>query len=135
MIPCEGAKIQQVMLNILRNGAQAMQDSMETNKEYIDPKFILRLFQNKESNILSIEIEDNGPGMEEKVRKRIFEPFFTTKPVGEGTGLGLFVSYFIITENHNGKGIIPVGFARHTGQTKKALAIEPIKALMIRAFK
>ncbi len=66
------------------------------------PKFILRLSKDTEANMLHIEIEDNGPGMDEKTRKRIFEPFFTTKPVGQGTGLGLSVSYFIITENHKG---------------------------------
>ncbi len=41
--------------------------------------------------------------MAETIRKRAFEPFYTTKPVGEGTGLGLSVSYFIISENHGGK--------------------------------
>lgn len=102
MVPCKGAKIQQVLLNILRNGAQAMQEAMEKNNEY-KPKFILRLFRETEANMLCIEIEDNGPGMDEKIRKRIFEPFFTTKPVGDGTGLGLSVSYFIITEDHGGE--------------------------------
>jgi signal transduction histidine kinase len=49
------------------------------------------------------EVEDNGPGMDERTRKRVFEPFFTTKGVGVGTGLGLSVSYFIIHENHGGR--------------------------------
>jgi signal transduction histidine kinase len=49
-----------------------------------------------------VDIEDNGPGMDEKTCKRVFEPFFTTKAVGLGTGLGLSVSYFIVTEHHGG---------------------------------
>ncbi|MCP4679148.1 MAG: AAA family ATPase [Deltaproteobacteria bacterium] len=97
-VPCEGAKIQQVLLNILRNGAQAMQKA-GTPK----PQFIIRTRFEKEREKACIEIEDNGPGMNEEIRKRIFEPFYTTKPVGEGTGLGLSVSYFIITENHGGE--------------------------------
>lgn len=100
-VHCEGAKIQQVLLNVLRNGAQAMQENMEIyNKD--KPRFILRLKQDIKTDMLRIEIEDNGPGMDESTSKRIFEPFFTTKPVGVGTGLGLSVSYFIITENHGG---------------------------------
>lgn len=56
----------------------------------------------REGDFARVEIEDNGPGMDEATRRRVFEPFFTTKPVGLGTGLGLSVSYFIITENHGG---------------------------------
>ena len=97
LLNCEGAKIQQVLLNILRNGAQAMQ-AANTHA----PRFILRMYSKGRPEMLHIEIEDNGPGMDEKTRSKVFDPFFTTKPVGIGTGLGLSVSYFIITEIHKG---------------------------------
>ncbi|MDA8136207.1 MAG: ATP-binding protein [Desulfobacteraceae bacterium] len=100
MLPCEGAKIQQVILNLLRNGAQAMQEA--NPGKHAQPCFILRLYTEKTRKMLTMEIEDNGPGMDEAVCKRVFEPFFTTKPPGVGTGLGLSVSYFIITQNHGG---------------------------------
>ncbi len=98
-VPCEGSKIQQVFLNILRNGAQSMYDAPQKEEA---SHFILRTAYEKDTNMVRIEIEDNGSGMDEKTKKRIFEPFFTTKAVGEGTGLGLSVSFFIITENHDG---------------------------------
>lgn len=98
-IPCERSKIQQVVLNLLRNGAEAMQTAPGLGEE--DHRFVIRLSQ-PDQDWVRIEIEDNGPGMEEEVRKRVFEPFFTTKAVDMGTGLGLSVSYFIVTENHNG---------------------------------
>ncbi len=97
-VPCESGKIQQVLLNILSNGAQAM-----TEAGIKEPQFIIRTQFKKEHNTICIEIEDNGPGIDKAIQKRIFEPFFTTKPVGTGTGLGLSVSYFIITENHGGE--------------------------------
>ena len=98
MIDCEGVNIQQVLLNILRNGAQAMQSQDMGSSD--PPCFILRIV--REEHMLRIEIEDNGPGMDKTTQSRIFEPFFTTKPVGIGTGLGLSISYFIITQNHRG---------------------------------
>lgn len=97
MVPCESSKIQQVLLNIFRNGAYAMQEFGQK-----EPEFIIRTWFETKKNLVCIEIRDNGPGMDEKTRKRIFEPFYTTKPVGLGTGLGLSVSYFIIKENHHG---------------------------------
>ena len=90
-------EFEQVVLNLLKNAAQAMSGSdMDARK----PTITIR-FSGDASSVL-VEIEDNGPGMEESVRKRVFEPFFTTKPPGSGTGLGLSVSYMIITNNHNG---------------------------------
>jgi len=99
-IYCINSEIQQVILNILKNGAQAM--SMESKKDIRSepPLFIIRT--SREENTLQIEIEDNGLGIPEKINKRIFEPFFTTKDPNMGSGLGLSVSYFIITEKHHG---------------------------------
>ncbi len=93
---CVKTKIQQVFLNLMKNSTQAMWDAKIKN-----PQLILRVF--REENLVCIEIEDNGPGMDEATRKRVFEPFYTTKPVGFGTGLGLSVSYFIIVDDHGGK--------------------------------
>ncbi|MBW1813981.1 MAG: hypothetical protein JRJ39_10030 [Deltaproteobacteria bacterium] len=101
LIPCEPGKIQQVFINILRNGAEAMKDtSGEGNGS--KPRIILRITPEHDAGMIRIEIKDNGPGIDQNICKHIFEPFFTTKPAGKGTGLGLSVSYFIITENHNG---------------------------------
>ncbi|MFV0422525.1 ATP-binding protein [Oleidesulfovibrio sp.] len=97
MVHCEGNEIQQVLLNLLKNGAEAMSEKIYTDKH---PQFTIRMHTSDGQVIL--EIEDNGPGITETTRKRIFEPFYTTKDVGKGTGLGLSVSYFIITEQHQG---------------------------------
>lgn len=97
-VPCDKGKIQQVLLNILKNGAEAMQLANTRH-----PRFILHTLLDPDKPMVRIEIEDNGPGLERNESKRIFEPFFTTKPVGVGTGLGLSVAYFIITENHCGE--------------------------------
>ncbi len=92
-------EIEQVFLNLLINAAQAMSEKKYNNN--VKPQLILRTIHKGEK--LRIEIEDNGPGMDRETKNRIFEPFYTTKEVGTGTGLGLSVSYFIITNNHNGE--------------------------------
>lgn len=97
LVECAANEIEQVALNLLRNAAQA---ACGWHGNGLKP--VIRLKTSREGCMARIEVIDNGTGMEEDVRKRVFEPFFTTKPVGVGTGLGLSVSYFIITSNHRG---------------------------------
>ena len=94
-IVCDATGIEQVVLNLVRNAAQAMTEAATE-----DPTITLQTRLRDDS--LELIVEDNGPGMSEATRKRAFEPFFTTKDVGVGTGLGLSVSYFIIAEQHGG---------------------------------
>ncbi|MCP4131449.1 MAG: PAS domain S-box protein [bacterium] len=96
-VPCTVSEIEQVLLNLLRNAAQAM---MENEARGVKSRIVLRL--RNEEDMIRIEVEDNGLGMDEETRKRIFEPFYTTREVGSGTGLGLSVAYFIVTNNHQG---------------------------------
>jgi len=96
-VECEPSQIQQVLLNLLKNGAQAMAENRSQQER---PRFILRI--SGDAQRIRVEVEDNGPGIPEELTKRIFEPFFTTKPIGVGTGLGLSVSYFIVRENYGG---------------------------------
>jgi len=96
-VRCCKSEIEQVLLNLFKNALQAM-EHIETEK--YKPQFHIRL--KNEQHYIRIEVEDNGPGIPDDVQKRIFEPFFTTKASGIGTGLGLSVSYSIITQNHGG---------------------------------
>jgi len=98
-VPCISSEIEQVMRNLLRNAAQAIFDR-EIPPE--NPQITLRTKHEAQRNMVLIEVGDNGQGMDESVQRRVFEPFFTTKPPGEGTGLGLSVSYFLITVAHQG---------------------------------
>ncbi|MFZ5967114.1 MAG: PAS domain-containing sensor histidine kinase [Bacillota bacterium] len=94
-ITANGGEINQVILNMLLNAIYAIKtknsgDGQITLRTYIENGFVL------------CEIKDNGIGIEEKDIANIFNPFFTTKKVGEGTGLGLSVSYDIIVNKHGG---------------------------------
>ncbi|MFZ5812466.1 MAG: sensor histidine kinase [Thermodesulfobacteriota bacterium] len=97
-IGCTTTEIEQVLLNVLRNAAQAMAEA-DPPPDRARIAIRIRNLEDRER----IEIADNGPGIPEAVRRRIFEPFFTTKQPGVGTGLGLSVSYFIVTKGHGGR--------------------------------
>jgi len=98
IVSCVASEIQQVLLNLSRNAAQAMLLNKEQQKS-----MSLNIRTSYKDDRVKIVLKDNGPGMSEDVRTHIFEPFYTTKPQGEGTGLGLSVSYFIVVDSHGGK--------------------------------
>jgi PAS domain S-box-containing protein len=97
-VHCTETEIEQVILNLLRNAAQAM-----VNASPPTPNPRIRISVRVQREGLRIDIADNGPGIPQQNRGRIFEPFFTTKATGAGTGLGLSVSYFIVTRGHGGR--------------------------------
>jgi len=98
LVPCSATEVQQVIYNLLGNAAQAM--AGHPNPAH-PPKLILRVYGDELHGV--VEIEDNGPGMSEEVRKRVFEPMFSTKTPGEGCGLGLSIAYFIIVNTYRGE--------------------------------
>jgi signal transduction histidine kinase len=91
---CSPNQIRQVLVNLIVNAIQAVGSSGT-----------IQLATGREGNEVFARVEDDGPGMNEATRERLFDPFFTTKPVGEGTGLGLSVSYEIV-RNHGGEILV-----------------------------
>ena len=88
-IQSDASQIQQVILNLFNNAIDAIDRNghIKVTTGY-----------EAESDMVSISLRDDGPGMDKEVQRRIFDPFFTTKKVGEGTGLGLSISYSIINK-------------------------------------
>ncbi|SKB13239.1 putative Histidine kinase [Planktothrix sp. PCC 11201] len=102
LIHCYVGQLNQVFMNIFMNAI----DALETAQKNSPPQISIHtdiLTDSEQKQWVKIEISDNGLGMIETVRSRIFEPFFTTKPVGQGTGMGLAISYQIIVEKHQGQ--------------------------------
>ncbi len=97
-VPCRANRIQQVFLNIVKNCLQAMGEKKYEEKE---ERILSLSLTTTETDMARIEISDNGPGIPPAIQSKIFEPFFTTKSTG--SGLGLSLSYFIITEDHCGE--------------------------------
>ena len=86
------AELNQVWTNLIDNAVSAMGG---------DGTLTVRTAQDHDGEVL-VEFRDTGPGVPAEIRDRIFEPFFTTKPVGEGTGLGLDISWRIVVNKHHG---------------------------------
>ena len=106
LVECYAGELNQVFINILSNAIDALN---EYNKQRslddisaLQSAITIRTVLLEENSRVVIQIRDNGLGMTADVKDRIYEPFFTTKPVGQGTGLGLYISYQIIVEKHGG---------------------------------
>ncbi|MEG3954980.1 response regulator [Microcoleus sp. herbarium2] len=106
LVECYAGELNQVFLNILSNAIDALNEynKQRSLDEIFARKFAMtiRTVLLEENSRIVIQIRDNGRGMTADVKDRIYEPFFTTKPVGEATGLGLYISYQIIVEKHGG---------------------------------
>jgi signal transduction histidine kinase len=90
-IPGYPAELNQVWTNLIQNARDAM-----------DGSGTLTIRTRRDGDCAVVEVEDTGPGIPPEIRNRIFEPFFTTKAVGQGTGLGLDVSFRVVVNRHHG---------------------------------
>ncbi|GAA2978503.1 histidine kinase [Streptomyces fulvorobeus] len=93
-VPAHPAELNQVWTNLIDNAVAAMNGA--------DRDGTLTVRTARANDQLLVEIQDTGTGIDAEIRDRIFDPFFTTKPVGEGTGLGLDISWRIVTNKHHG---------------------------------
>ncbi|KAF3891297.1 MULTISPECIES: ATP-binding protein [Nostocales] len=105
-VECYPAQLNQVFMNILVNAIDAL-DEVNAKRTYEEreknPSYITVRTSIRDSQWVEIAIADNGIGMSQIVKNQVFDPFFTTKPVGKGTGMGMAISYHIITEKHGGR--------------------------------
>jgi len=90
-----------VILNLITNAFYVVQKKKEQQPEGYEPT--VTVTTRKEGNKVLITVKDNGNGIPDAIKEKIFQPFFTTKPTGQGTGLGLSMSYDIVTKGHGGE--------------------------------
>ncbi len=86
--------VHQILVNLIQNAADALENSEQPT---------IHISAKQTTNSITVAIADNGPGISDEMLLRIFDPFFTTKPVGKGTGLGLYISYSLATEQCQGQ--------------------------------
>jgi signal transduction histidine kinase len=106
LLECYPGLLNQVFMNILANAIDALEEARmkQTDGVTEDNLSVITICTAViDSQWVKIAIADSGIGMPDRVKQQIFDPFFTTKPVGKGTGMGLSISYQIVTKKHNGR--------------------------------
>jgi signal transduction histidine kinase len=108
LIECYPGQLNQVFMNLLNNAIDALEERIEKfgieneeSSQFATPTITIST-QLINAQQVAIQITDNGLGIPASVQQQLFDPFFTTKPVGKGTGMGLSISYQIVTEKHQG---------------------------------
>ncbi|HVT85066.1 MAG TPA: ATP-binding protein, partial [Chitinophagaceae bacterium] len=96
-----GQDIGRVILNLINNAFYAVSEKKKLNENGYEPTVIVST--KNLGDKIEVKVKDNANGIPQKVLDKIFQPFFTTKPTGQGTGLGLSLSYDIITKGHGGE--------------------------------
>lgn len=125
LVECYAGSLNQVFMNILVNALDALEE-FSTKRTYAENQAHpgrLTICTSLVGEWVQIAIADNGPGIPANIQPRIFDPFFTTKPVGKGTGMGMSISYQIITEKHRGK----LSFSSTVGQGTEFVIQIPIR--------
>jgi len=113
--------VSRVFLNIINNGFYEVHKSKKLKGDNFKPA--IKVKTKDAGNYEEIRIIDNGNGIPEEVKNKIFEPFYTTKPAGDGTGLGLSLSYDIIVKEHSGE----INFDTKAGEYTEFIIILPKK--------
>jgi two-component system NtrC family sensor kinase len=119
-VECYPGQLNQVFMNILSNAIDALEERIQSSTTHLENNASAAQLEScveqtkpysptitiqtelLNTNQVQITIADNGSGISEAVQRRLFDPFFTTKPIGKGTGMGLSISYQIVTEKHQG---------------------------------
>jgi two-component system, NtrC family, sensor kinase len=106
LVECYPGPLNQVLMNILVNAIDALEEQSldRTYHEQVAQPSHIKISTSKlDEQWVQISIQDNGNGMPENIQSKIFDPFFTTKPIGKGTGMGMAISYQLISEKHGGR--------------------------------
>ena len=120
LVPVLAQDLGRVLLNLLSNAFYAVRQRQQRGEAGYAPT--VRVSTRRVGDNVEIRVRDNGGGIPADVKQKIFQPFFTTKPTGEGTGLGLSLSYDIVTQGHGGSLTVN----SHEGQGTEFLISLPV---------